>query len=103
MQDIADLTGARLPPDDLVGRRTNQRPNRKAKGVMAQIKHDGACALQLTELGEHQVQPRLNFLVRVEDDLAASVMRQPPGKRRTKLAPRRFLKLALMQAHANLV
>ncbi len=91
MQNIADLTGARLPPNEFMGRRAGQRPHRKAKGVSAQIKHDGACALQLTELGERQAQTRLNFLVRIEGDLAAPVIDKPSGKRHAKLAPCRFL------------
>ena len=59
--------------------------------------------MQLSELGEHQSQARLNFLVRVESDLAAPVMDQPSRKRHPQLTSRRLLKLTLMQPNANLV
>jgi len=59
--------------------------------------------LQLPELGEDEVQACLQLFVRIKDDGATSVVSKPSGQRQAQFAACRFLTLALMKAHPDLV
>src|SRR5207245_867602 len=92
-----------LAPDHLVRRRPEQRSDRQRQPARAQKAHHATCALQLPELGEDEVQARLHFFVRVENDGTCPVIDKPGGQREVEFAARRFLPLALMKAHPDLV
>jgi hypothetical protein len=55
--------------------------------VPPQLAHDRLGALQFAELVEHEPQPRLHLLVRVERDPAAAFLDQP-GRQRHRSSPR---------------
>ena len=90
-------------PDHPVRRRPADRAHRQGEVVPAQLAHDRLGALQLAELVEHEPQPRLHLLVRVEDDPAPRASTEPRRQRQAQLAARRLLPLALVQAHPDLV
>ena len=83
--------------------RPADRAHRQGEVVPAQLAHDGLGALQLAELVEHEPQPRLHLLVRVQRDPAPRRLGQPRRQRHAQLAARRLLPLALVQAHPDLV
>jgi hypothetical protein len=59
--------------------------------------------LQLPELGEDEVEPRLHLFVRIKDDGPAPVVSKSSGQRQAQFAACRFLTLSLMKAHPDLV
>lgn len=103
MQDIAYPCAVCLSPDHLVRERSKQWPHRQRQSVGAQKAHHGPCALQFPELGEDQVQTCLHFFIRIENDGAGAVIGEPSRQRQPEFAARRFLALALMKAHPNLM
>lgn len=103
MKDITNPHAVGIPPDHLVRERSEHRPDRQQQPVPAQVAHRAACALQLPEFGEDEIQTRLNFLIGIEDHGARSVISEPRRKRQAQFAACRFLPLPLMQAHTDLV
>ena len=81
VQDIAHPCAVSLAPDHLVRGRSEQGPHRQRQSVGAQKAHHAARALQLPELGEDEVQARLHFFVRIEDDRAGAVIDEPGRQR----------------------
>lgn len=59
--------------------------------------------MQLLELGEDQLQSRLNLFVGIEDNGARTIIGEPRRERHTQFAARRFLPLALMKPHPDLM
>ena len=70
MQDLQHAEVVGRHPGHLVRCRAAQGPRRQHQAVPPQVARHRVGALQLAEPGEHQLQPCLHFLVRVEDDLA---------------------------------
>ena len=102
-QDLQHPEAVGRHPDHLVRCRPAHRPHRQHHAMALQVAHHGPGVLQFPEPGEHQAQPRLHLLVRVEDDGAVAVVGETGRQREAELSPRRFLPLALMQARPDLV
>jgi hypothetical protein len=83
--------------------RPEQGPHRERQAVGAQIAHHGPRALEFAELGEDEPEARLDLFVRVQDDRARAVMGQSSREGQAQLAPCRFLALALVEAHPDLM
>src|SRR3954454_14792747 len=103
VQNVVDARAVGFTPQHLVRRRAAQRPNRQRQVVGLQIAHHPACALQLGEFGENQLQAGLHLLIGIADDRPGAVVGQPGRQGNPQLATGRFLALALMQAQADLV
>ena len=96
LQYVQDAGAVRRAPDHLVWRRTAQRPHRQQQIAPPQISHHRLGTAQFPELREHQTQPLLHLLVRIECDRAVAGLHEPRRKRHPQFAPRRFLALTLM-------
>src|SRR3954452_2197498 len=103
LEDVADPRAVRLAPDKRVRGRSEQRAHRQRQAVGAQIAHHGPRALQFAELGEDKPEARLHLFVRVQDDRTGAVMDQSSREGQAQLATRRFLALALVEAHSDLM
>src|ERR1019366_3722300 len=90
-------------PDNLMRRRTTERPNRQRQTGAVKGADDRLGAPQLPELGKNQVQPGLHFLIRIEDDSAARPMRETRRQRQTKFATSGLLTFPLMETHLDLM
>ena len=103
LEDVQHPGAVRRLPDDLVWLRPAQRPHRQGQPRSSQVAHDGLGAAELAELGEHQPEPGLDLLVRVQAHRAIALVHKTDGQRQAKLAPGSFLPLTLMQPHPDLV
>src|SRR5262245_11709733 len=103
VKDIAYPHTVCFAPDHPVRGWTKHGSNRQWQLVCAQKAHYAACALQLPELDEDEVQARLNLFIRIKDDGACSVVHKSGGQRQAQFAACRFLTPSLMKAHPDLV
>jgi hypothetical protein len=103
VQDLQDPRVARRDPDHRMRRRSVQRANRQRQAVPLQLAHHRLGALQRTEAVEHQPQPRLYLLIRVERNVAAALLNEARRQWQAQFAAGRLLSLPLMQPHADLV
>src|SRR6266849_2180582 len=103
LQHIQHPRIVRRPPDNLVRRRSAQRPHRQSQASLLKIAHHGFGAAEFAELAEQDQQPGLYLLVRIENHTAVAAMAKPRRQWHAQLAPGRLLALALVEANLDLV
>jgi hypothetical protein len=90
---MANPRAVGVPPDHFMRRRPKQGPNGQGQAAGTQEPHHATGALQLLELGEDQLQSRLNLFVGIEDNGARTIIGEPRRERHTQFAACRFLPL----------